>query len=62
MEFWICRKEKGPQWMVRRDGQIYGDYLDRQQALLDAVEAAKDAFETGQDVQVWDSSTNARVF
>ncbi len=49
-------------WIVQRDGQIYGDYLDRQQALLDAVDAAKDAAEAGHDVQVWDGSTNARIF
>ena len=62
MEFRICRQETGPEWIVRRDGRFYGDYLDRQQALLDAVEAAGDASDAGQDVQVWDSSTNIRVF
>jgi hypothetical protein len=42
---------------------IYGDYLDREQALLDAVDAARDARQAGCDAQVWisDQSTAARI-
>jgi hypothetical protein len=43
---------------------IYGAYLDREQALLDAVDAARDALQAGREAQVWirDRSTAARVF
>jgi hypothetical protein len=43
---------------------IYGAYLDKEQALLDAVDAARDAVQAGREAQVWirDRSTAARVF
>jgi hypothetical protein len=33
-------------------GSVYGAYLDKEQALLDAVDAARDALQTGRDAQV----------
>ena len=43
---------------------IYGAYVDKEQALLDAVDAARDALYSGREAQVWvrDRSTAARVF
>ena len=43
---------------------IYGAYVDKEQALLDAVDAARDALHAGREAQVWvrDRSTAARVF
>jgi hypothetical protein len=43
---------------------VYGAYLDKEQALLDAVDAARDALQSGNEAQVWvrDSSNTARVF
>jgi hypothetical protein len=43
---------------------IYGAYLDKEQALLDAVDAARDALRSGREAQVWvrDRSSAARVF
>jgi hypothetical protein len=43
---------------------IYGAYVDKEQALLDAVDAARDALHSGHEAQVWvrDRSTAARVF
>jgi hypothetical protein len=43
---------------------FYGSYLDKEQALLDAVDAARDALRSGNEAQVWvtDSSNAARVF
>jgi hypothetical protein len=45
-------------------GSIYGAYLDKEQALLDAVDAARDALHAGREAQVWvkERSTAARVF
>jgi hypothetical protein len=43
---------------------VYGAYLDKEQALLDAVDAARDALQAGREAQVWvrDRSTATRVF
>ena len=43
---------------------VYGAYLDKEQALLDAMDAARDALQAGREAQVWvrDRSTAARVF
>jgi hypothetical protein len=43
---------------------FYGSYLDKEQALLDAVDAARDALRSGNEAQVWvrGSSNAARVF
>lgn len=44
-------------------GSVYGAYLNKEQALLDAVDAARDASQSGREAQVWirDRSTAARV-
>jgi hypothetical protein len=62
MQFRVCYDRQQPRWVVRIDDRIYGDYLDREQALLDAIDAAKDARDAGGEVQVWDQSTAARVY
>jgi hypothetical protein len=49
-------------WVVRLSNNLYGQYLNRQQACLDAIEAATEARQTGQEAEVWDRSTNTRVF
>ena len=43
---------------------VYGAYLDKEQALLDAVDAARDALQSGRKAQVWlkDRSNAAHVF
>jgi hypothetical protein len=42
---------------------VYGAYLDKEQALLDAVDAAREALQAGREAQVWvrDRSTAARI-
>jgi hypothetical protein len=62
IEFWVCQAGRRSRWVVRLDDRIYGHYLDREQATLDAIEAAKDAQTAGKEVEVWDRSTAARVF
>ena len=43
---------------------IYGAYVNKEQALLDAVDAAREATHAGREAQVWvtDRSSAARVF
>jgi hypothetical protein len=60
LEFQVCRRGRQARWVVTLGDSIYGAYLDREQALLDAV----DALQAGREAQVWirDRSTAARVF
>jgi len=64
MEFRVCRHGRESRWIVTLGDAVYGAYLDREQALLDAVDAARDALAAGREAQVWigDQSSAARVF
>ncbi len=64
MEFHVCRRGRGSRWVVVLGDSIYGAYIDKEQALLDAVDAARDVLQSGREAQVWvkDRSTAARVF
>ncbi len=64
MEFRVCRRGRTTKWVVMLGDFVYGAYLDKEQALLDAVDAARDASQSGREAQVWvkDRSNAARVF
>jgi hypothetical protein len=64
MEFQVCRRGREPRWVVTLGAKLYGAYLDKEQALLDAVDAARDALASGHEAQVWlkDRTSTARVF
>jgi hypothetical protein len=64
MEFHVCRQGREMQWVVRLDNTTYGAYLDKEQALLDAVDAARDARQAGRDAQVYlrEHTVAARIF
>ncbi|MGD9615876.1 MAG: hypothetical protein AB7H90_10965 [Alphaproteobacteria bacterium] len=64
LEFQVCRHDREARWIVRLDRTVYGFYLDREQALLDALDAARDASASGREAQVWvcDSAETARIF
>jgi hypothetical protein len=63
MMFQVCRHGRSAQWVVRLNDAMYGAYLDKEQALFDAIDAAHDAQQGGCDAQVWvrDRSTGDRV-
>jgi hypothetical protein len=63
MSFEVCRQARGARWIVRLDKVVYGAYLDKEQALLDAVDAARDALLCGREAQVWirDHASAARI-
>ncbi len=63
MAFEVCRRERDDRWIVRLGNAVYGAYLDREQALLDAVDAARDALRCGREAQVWlrDRASTARI-
>ena len=64
MEFQVCRRGREARWVVTLGGALYGAYLDKEQALLDAVDAARDALQSGREAEVWirDRATAARIF
>jgi hypothetical protein len=64
MEFQVCRQGRNARWVVRLGNVVYGSYLDKEQALLDAVDAARDALQTGREAQVWirERAEAARIF
>ena len=64
MEFQVCRTGRDARWVVRLGNALYGSYLDREQALLDAVDAARDASQCGREAQVWirEQAGSARIF
>jgi hypothetical protein len=37
MEFQVCRQGRDAHWVVRLGDSVYGAYLDKEQALLDAL-------------------------
>ena len=64
IQFEVCPPRRKEQWMVRVGNSFYGAYLDKEQALLDAVDAAHDALERGCAAQVWlrNGTTATRIF
>ena len=64
MEFQVCRQGRDAHWVVRLGDSVYGAYLDKEQALLDAVDAARDALQCGREAQVWvrERTNAARIF
>jgi hypothetical protein len=63
-EFRVRRQGRQARWVVTLGTAIYGAYLDQEQALLDAVDAARDAIQGGGEAQVWlwDRSVPSRIF
>ncbi|HLY45355.1 MAG TPA: hypothetical protein VKQ73_07230 [Stellaceae bacterium] len=61
--FEVCRRGPDDRWVVQLGNDVYGSYLDKEQAILDAVDAARDALQCGREAQVWirDHSSAARV-
>jgi len=53
VRFQVYQHVRSARWVVRRDNAIYGAYLDKEQAVLDAIDAAGDAREAGCEAQVW---------
>jgi hypothetical protein len=64
MAFEVCRRGRDARWIVRLGDAVYGSYLDKEQALLDAVDAARDARQSGSEAQVWvrERADTARIF
>jgi hypothetical protein len=63
LQFQVCPRRRDQRWVVMLGDRFYGANLDREQALLDAVDAARDTVQAGRGVEVWirDRSTATRV-
>jgi hypothetical protein len=53
MKFQVCQHGRSARWMVWLNDAIYGAYLDKEQALFDAIDAAREAQQAGCEAQVW---------
>jgi len=70
MEFHVCRETGKSKWVVmvrnslHRGNLPYRTCLDKEQAVLDAVNAARDVMQAGYQAQVWikDRPSTARMF
>jgi len=64
MEFHVCQQGRDMRWLVRLDNTTYGAYLNKEQAMLDALEAARDAQQAGRDARVFlrERTEAARIF
>jgi hypothetical protein len=64
VKFEVSQRIQDARWIVRLDDALYGSYLDREQAILDAVDAARDAQQCGGDAQVWirDRASATRIY
>jgi len=51
--FRVCQRGRESRWTVTLGNTIYGAYLDREQALLDAVDAARDSVQARCEAQIW---------
>ena len=62
MLFRVCRDEQEGRWLVLVEDRLYGEYLDKEEAILDAVEAATDARASGNEAEVWDETQTLRLY
>jgi hypothetical protein len=60
--FWICRDEEEERWLVIAEGNVYGEYLNEELAVLDAIDLAIDARIRGNSAEVWHRATGARLY
>jgi hypothetical protein len=58
MRFQVRQYGRSAQWVVRLNDASYGVYLDKEQALLDALDAARDAQLAGREAEVWIGDQN----
>jgi hypothetical protein len=62
--FQVRQRGRESRWIVTLGNTIYGASIDKEQALLDAVDAARDSLEAGCEAQAWikEQSYVSRVF
>jgi hypothetical protein len=53
LKFEVHQTGRGRNWVVLVGGKLYGRYLGREEAVLDAVDAAEDARLSGRAAEVF---------
>ena len=56
MHFWVCQTGVPAKWAVPIEGQPYGEYLDKGEAVIDAIGAAREARDAGRIAEVWEGA------
>jgi hypothetical protein len=62
MLFRVCRDERETRWIVLVEDRLYGEYLGKDDAVADAIDAVNDARATGREAEVWDELTTLRLY
>jgi len=53
LKFEVHQTGRSRDWVVLIDGKLYGRYLSREEAILDAFDAAEDAHRSGRTAEVF---------
>jgi hypothetical protein len=56
------RRDELRAWVVLVENQLYGEYLGKDQAVADAMDAANDARAAGGEAEVWDQARSLRLY
>jgi hypothetical protein len=62
MLFRVHRDERQSRWVVLVEDQVYGEYLGKDQAVADAIDAVNDARSAGGEAEVWDEAKALRLY
>ena len=60
--FRVSRVGRQSRWVLLVGDRVYGEYLDKQGAVLDAIDAAAEKQEAGNEVEVWDQARSLRLY
>jgi hypothetical protein len=60
--FWVCRDEEEERWLVMAADHVYGEYINEETAILDAIDLANEARSTGNSAEVWHRSNRSRLY
>ena len=62
MKRFQVRRDERRAWVVLVGDQLYGEYLGKDQAVADAIDAVKDARVSGGEAEVWDEAKGLRLY
>lgn len=60
--FRVCRDEQQRCWIVLVEDRLYGEYLGKDEAVADAIDAVNDTRAAGGEAEVWDEAKALRLY
>ena len=60
--FRVGRHEQQGRWIVLVEGRLYGEYLGRDEAVADAIDAVNDTRASGGEAEVWNEAMTLRLY